>query len=324
MNHPADGSSATVDIICSVLNGAPYLAPLIRSIQGQTHRAWRLWVRDDGSTDDTLATLDAFAAADPRVSVLHRGGPALGCASAFGWVMERVPAESRYLMIADADDVWLPEKIAVTLDAMQRAEAAHPGPVLVHTDLQVVDAELRELHASLWGMAGLDPARVTLRELIQRNVVTAPSVMVNAALRGRIGATPEGLVAQDWWYACVAAITGRIVAVPQATVQYRQHAGNIGGAAAAPTAELATLLPAARRATGNTARFRRDVTAMARQAVALLDRFGDEIAAADRAAVEEVARIAQYRGVQRKLAVARLRATGPFPMLRALAAAWRA
>src|SRR5690606_37152745 len=41
----------TVDILLTVYNGMPYLNEQIRSLQAQTHASWRLWVRDDGSTD---------------------------------------------------------------------------------------------------------------------------------------------------------------------------------------------------------------------------------------------------------------------------------
>ena len=324
MSHPADGSLPTVEIICSVLNGAPYIGAFVRSVQGQTHSAWRLWVRDDGSSDDTMAIVDGMAASDPRVHVLHRGGPRLGCASAFGWLLERVPADSRYVMVGDADDVWLSEKIARTLTAMRTAEQERAGPVLVHTDLQVVDATLREIAPSLWTMAGIDPTRCSVRDLVVRNVVTAPTVMVNAALRDRIGGTPPGLVAQDWWYACVAAITGRIVAVPEATVQYRQHGANIGGAAMTKSVPVDRLVPEAFRALRATEKFRRDLAVTSLQAGALLARFEREIDPEDRSFVREVSQINDYGMMRRKLAAARLRARRSPWLLGALAAAVRA
>jgi glycosyltransferase involved in cell wall biosynthesis len=324
MTHAAEPSEVTVDIICSVLNGGAFLAPMIASIQAQTHRAWRLWVRDDGSTDGTLATLDAFAAADSRITVLHRGGPALGCASAFGWLMERLPTESAYVMVADADDVWLSEKIAITLAAMQRAEAESRGPVLVHTDLRVVDAELRELSASFWAMAGIDPSSVAPRDIVQRNIATAPTVMVNRALRLRIGSTPSGLVSQDWWYACVAAVTGRIVAVPQATVQYRQHGGNLVGAPRADRAGFGTVWADLRRLVRDRARFRRGLAVMSRQATVLLERFGDEIRREDREVLEALATLPSRSTWQRKRSVARLYRGRTRSWLRALVAAARA
>lgn len=324
MSHPADGSPIPVDIICSVLNGAPYIGAFVQSLREQTHAAWRLWVRDDGSTDDTMAIVDAIASEDTRVHGLHRGGPRLGCASGFGWLLERAPADARYIMVGDADDVWLPGKIARTLDAMRAAEATNAGPVLVHTDLRVVDAELREIAPSLWAMAAIEPARTSVREIVARNVVTAPTVMMNAALRARIGATPSGLVSQDWWYACVAAITGRIIALPEATVLYRQHGANLVGAQASRQVPLDRLVPEALRALDTTEKFRRDLAVLSLQAAALADRFAPELTPEDLDFVRDVGRIREYGAVRRKLAAARLRSERSPWVLGALAAVIRA
>jgi hypothetical protein len=48
-------------------------------------------------------------------------------------------------MFADSDDVWLPGKMSITVDAMRRTEAAHGSatPTLVFTDAKVVDEQLQ-------------------------------------------------------------------------------------------------------------------------------------------------------------------------------------
>lgn len=295
-----------VDIVLACLNGEALLPELLRSLQAQTHDAWRLWIRDDGSSDRTVALVESFAAADARIHLLHRGGPPMGVAGAFGWLLDRVPADVRYVMFADHDDVWLPRKIEITLAAMCSAESATPGPVLVHTDLRVVDDALRVLHQSFWELSGIRPEPVTLRRLIVQNVVTAPSAMLNAPLLRLVGGTPHEAIYQDWWCACVAAAFGRVIAVPEATVLYRQHGGNAVGAKRArlPLHDLPRAAWSALRATS---RLREDIGRTAAQAGAFLRRYEPALDDGDRAFLRAYARIPDEPYFARKLAVLRLR-----------------
>lgn len=50
-----------IDILLSTYNGEKYLYAQIVSIQKQTMQNWRLLVRDDGSTDNTIDILESFA-----------------------------------------------------------------------------------------------------------------------------------------------------------------------------------------------------------------------------------------------------------------------
>ena len=62
--------SVTVDIVLCVYNGERFIAEQIRSIQSQTYRDWRLWIRDDGSSDDSLKVARQMAAEEgPNSSV---------------------------------------------------------------------------------------------------------------------------------------------------------------------------------------------------------------------------------------------------------------
>ena len=73
-------SGALVSIVLPSRNGAVHLGEAIASVVGQTHKAWELVLVDDGSTDETGAQMDAWAARDERVRVVHltpnRGLPA--------------------------------------------------------------------------------------------------------------------------------------------------------------------------------------------------------------------------------------------------------
>ena len=173
--------AVAVDIVLCVHNGARFIAEQIRSIQSQTHQDWRLWIRDDGSSDDSLKVVEQIAGEDDRIHVFPPDGQRLGAGPGFGWLLEQLSGESRYVFFSDADDVWMPEKMELSLAAMLRAES-HPGPVLVHTDLVVVDERLQTIRDSLWRHLRISPEPVSLCRLLAHNVVTGPTMLINRLL----------------------------------------------------------------------------------------------------------------------------------------------
>src|SRR5690606_17319061 len=103
----------SVDILMTVYNGMPYVPEQVASFQKQSWPHWRLHVRDDGSDDGTLHTLQRLAAEDHRIRLIpSEGGPRrLGALRGFAWLVEKAAPDADYVMFSDADDRWLPDKI---------------------------------------------------------------------------------------------------------------------------------------------------------------------------------------------------------------------
>ena len=59
-----------VSIIVPVFNAEPYLAQCLDSILAQTHRELEVICLNDGSTDGSLAIMQAYAARDERIRVI--------------------------------------------------------------------------------------------------------------------------------------------------------------------------------------------------------------------------------------------------------------
>ena len=55
MTQPPDGDGASIDVLMATYNGERFIAEQIESILRQSHPDWKLTVRDDCSTDGTLA-----------------------------------------------------------------------------------------------------------------------------------------------------------------------------------------------------------------------------------------------------------------------------
>lgn len=117
-----------VSAIIVVLNGEAYLAEAIDSIRAQSLRDWELLIVDDGSTDGTVAIARSYCASEPeRIRLLaHPGNANLGIAASRNLGIKA--ARGRYVAFLDADDVWLPEKLADQVAIMD----SDPGLGLVY------------------------------------------------------------------------------------------------------------------------------------------------------------------------------------------------
>ena len=220
-------------IVLSTYNGSAFLADQIESIRAQTEPNFRLYIRDDGSTDGTLDLIARFAALDARIAVVSDSAGNVGAPASFGLLLAHAFArEEAYVFLSDQDDVWLPHKAARMLGAArhhERWDGPHL-PLLVHSDLRVVSSDLGEIHRSFFAYQQLDPTEdAQPTRLLFRNAVTGCATLVNRALLERALPFP-GVAMHDWWLAQCAATFGRIVFVDEATVLYRQHGTNAFGA----------------------------------------------------------------------------------------------
>jgi rhamnosyltransferase len=220
-------------ILLATYNGARYLPELLDSLEGQTITNWQLLVRDDSSTDGTLEILEKSASADGRIRVLHDARGRLGAARNFGVLMESALAlDCEYFAFADQDDVWIPEKIGRQLERMRGVEAGgRDVPLLVHSDLMVVDERLSTRYPSFMRWSSLPVGdRVSPNNLLVRNSVVGCTMLANRRLLELAVPAPAEMVMHDWWLGLLAASCGHLVYDDIPTVLYRQHADNEIGA----------------------------------------------------------------------------------------------
>ena len=97
-----------ITVAMSVYNNAPYLAAAIESICAQSFTDFEFVIVNDGSSDESGAILDRFAAADSRIRAIHQ--PNAGLIAS----LNRIIDEARGTLIArmDGDDIALPERFA--------------------------------------------------------------------------------------------------------------------------------------------------------------------------------------------------------------------
>lgn len=219
-------------IVLASYRGAQHIAEQIESIRAQTHRSWSLVIRDDGSDDGTRAIIDREAARDGRIEVLEDGRGRLGVIENFSSALDQARGRGGdWFALCDQDDIWLPDKLERQIERAVDGPSDPSLPRLIHSDLAVVDADLRPIASSLHALMGIQhESDEPLGVLLIQNFVTGCSCLLNRALLDVALPVPKDSVMVDWWLALCAAATGRIEFEPGPTVLYRQHPANVLGA----------------------------------------------------------------------------------------------
>jgi len=107
-----NGTAASVSVIVPVYNGERYLAQAIESILAQTHPPVEIIVIDDGSSDDSSGIARKFGK-----PVRCQRQQNLGISAARNQGVEL--SSGQYLAFLDADDLWLPDKLRLQLEALR-------------------------------------------------------------------------------------------------------------------------------------------------------------------------------------------------------------
>lgn len=214
-----------VNILMATYNGEKFLVQQIESIQKQTFKEWNLLIRDDGSSDKTCDIIRNFTAKDSRIRFINENEHHnLGVIKSFFTLVNYEVAD--FYFFSDQDDVWLPEKLSVSLEAAKHK--ASDVPLLVYTDLKVVNQELNILQDSMI-RAQSHHANTTLLPELTENTVTGGTMMINHALAEK-WFTPNDILMHDWFLALLAASLGEIIYLDLPTQLYRQHDNNVLGA----------------------------------------------------------------------------------------------
>lgn len=200
----------------STFNGQRYVTEQLQSILSQLPAGGSILVRDDGSTDATVATIQALS--EPRITIT--GGPNVGFGRSFLTLLSAVPCDADMVMFADQDDVWLPEKIE---RAWQQLKPFGSQAALYGSAQMLVDSELRPLHPTpSW------PRGPSFAGALTENLITGCTAAINRPaleLMQRAG-VPTGVHFHDWWLYLVVSAFGRVVFDEEPTLLYRQHSGN--------------------------------------------------------------------------------------------------
>lgn len=213
----------TVAVLLSAYNGAAYIETQVASILNQEQVEIRLYIRDDGSTDDTLNILRRLKQQDATGRIALFQGENLGYQASFLWLLrEAEPAE--YYAFADQDDLWLPGKLRRATDCLQ--SLSNPA-ALYASGLQITDEAL-----NVKSVKDISGRRTTLGSYFTRGTLAGCTFVFTEALRrlalrirwDRATASP---VDHDFLVACCGFACGQVYLDKEALILHRRHRATV-------------------------------------------------------------------------------------------------
>ena len=220
-----------IAILLATYNSELYLPEQLDSLFNQTYQDWNLYVRDDGSTDNTMDLIQKYKNKYPeRIFVINDKEFHIGPMNSFMRLLESVDAN--YYMFCDHDDIWLPNKIEISINKMFKVEQLYPQlPIIIHTDLQVVDNKVNTIANSFWKYSKLKPHILKNFNYIGVcNCVTGCTMLFNTYAKKISLPFASCAPMHDWWIAAKVAKEGKIEEICESTILYRQHRTNKVGA----------------------------------------------------------------------------------------------
>lgn len=196
-----------VSVVMPVYNAATYLPAAIESILTQTHEDFEFIIADDGSADNSAVLIQTFAARDRRIRPLFL--PHGGQAKAGNACVE--VAQGRWLARMDADDVALPQRLAIQLAWLQESNVDVGGCSFVK--------RFGNEDGFLWFPASHAAIQ---HELLFRVGLLQPTMMLSTAL-AKAYPYAEQSAFEDYEWQLRLARQHRLGNLPQVLHQYRCH-----------------------------------------------------------------------------------------------------
>jgi len=159
--------SPTITVLMTIYNGRAYLNEAVSSILAQTCRDFELLIINDGSTDDSLASVKTFD--DPRIRLIDQQ-PNRGIRATLNRGLDE--ARGRYLAIMDQDDVSSPMRLEKLLSYME-----------AHSELTLCGSAIETFgdHPVDPWVRFFDPADLKIALLFE-NPICHPSVMLRRSV----------------------------------------------------------------------------------------------------------------------------------------------
>lgn len=216
-----------VAILMSTYNGEKYIEEQIISIMKQSFHGWKLYIRDDGSSDNTMNIVKKIAKKDERIKIID-SSQNIGVVQSFFYLLKNVHADVYFF--ADQDDVWDFDKVRAELAVIKKH---NNDPCVVYTNLEIVDEQLVKIKSKI-DLLKLSKLFKKHPEMYYTdNIVTGCTICFNNKLKEKISFEKDvirSIRMHDWWITMIASAFGKIIFLNKKTVRYRQHESNVVGA----------------------------------------------------------------------------------------------
>jgi glycosyltransferase involved in cell wall biosynthesis len=285
----------SVSILLATFNGINFLREQIDSILLQDYENWLLFISDDGSVDGTMFLIEEYRSRYKDkiflIDNIRRFGNAR---DNFFNLLSRISGD--LFFFCDQDDYWEKNKLSKLIASYNvLSEIEKKKPILIHSDLMVVDSNMNMLAKSFFTLSNINYQKTNLRNIIVQNIVTGCAMMVNKPLKDMLFSHSknyedlyEHIIMHDWYCALVASVFGKIICINQTLVKYRQHSNNSVGAK--NVRDIKYLFNRMKKYSI----VKKDIVNTQKQANVFLKMYGDELSLSDKKALSVYASINNF------------------------------
>ena len=212
--------SSTVNIILATYNGSKHIRKQLDSLLEQTYPNITIYIRDDGSTDDTVRIVEEYIAANTtskKIVLLGQEGGNLGCPGSFYRILEECGAAD-YYAFCDQDDIWYPDKIKWAVARLDK-EAKKETPCVYFSAYEYYTEDGKFLRHS-----PPQKKRIGLTDVLYYTPASGFVLVFNEAARQElILRVNPGKELHDRWLLRGAACLGTVVYDPRYTAAHIRH-----------------------------------------------------------------------------------------------------
>ena len=214
-----------LSVVLCTYNGQDYLKEQLNSLFSQTLGPDEVVVRDDCSTDETIAVVERFAQSNGEICFASSVNN-VGATQNFSQAIAR--SRGDVIFCCDQDDIWIPEK----LEVIEATFAGRPDVGYVFTNAARINESGEELPKTLWESLPVAFDHKRQREfvdhgfgqLLRSNVVTGCTLAFRSEFKSLVLPIPEAWVHDAWIAVCISAVSSGLP-IAEKLVRYRQHAG---------------------------------------------------------------------------------------------------
>lgn len=212
-----------ISVAMCTYNGERFLPEQLDSIAQQALPPSELVICDDGSADRTPEIVQAFARTAGFPVRFVRNETNLGVTLNFAKCIALCSGD--LVALSDQDDIWLPRKLARFAELFER----HPDITCVFSNALLMDQQSQPIGQDSWSRFLFTlPLQERMFEgdapgvLLKLPVVSGAAMVFRASLKQHAFPIPKDWV-HDTWLAWIAALSGRLVPIPDCLIQYRIH-----------------------------------------------------------------------------------------------------
>lgn len=215
-------------ILMASYNGQEFIGKQIDSFIKQTFTEWDLYIRDDGSKDNTLNIIKKYEIEDQRIHLLKKendkSGACLNFYELFKFAKSKL-SKYEYFFLADQDDLWDKEKMSIQIKLLQNKKGT---PLLTYSDLYLMSHDGTLTNQK---MSDIHNIELTNKMDIFYNqiFVWGNTIALNRELMKRI-VIPDNIsnkLSHDHYLSFYGAAFGQVIYIDQPLTLYRRHEKNV-------------------------------------------------------------------------------------------------